>query len=190
MDAGVRFVGVLMDVTARKQLRDQLSHSQKMEPFGQLAGGVAHDFNNFLTESRYSDLPVGGKFLAATGAKYLSEIRSAAGRAAHWTRQLLTFSRRQPLEPRVLEVNTVIHNLDAQSRGCSRNIFRSLRADGGKKTHQRSIRINSPRLFINLAVNAAMPCRRRHTGIENRDDFRQVANRPGNCHWQNTSALA
>src|SRR6266480_6927555 len=109
----VRFVGVLMDVTARKQLRDQLSHSQKMEAFGQLAGGVAHDFNNFLTAILgYSDLLVAEIPGRGTGAKYLSEIRSAAGRAASLTRQLLTFSRRQPLEPRVLEVNTLIHNLE------------------------------------------------------------------------------
>src|SRR5438445_758324 len=108
-----QLVAVLMDVTARKQLRDQLSHSQKMEAFGQLAGGVAHDFNNFLTAILgYSDLLVAEIPGRGTGAKYLSEIRSAAGRAASLTRQLLTFSRRQPLEPRVLEVNTLIHNLE------------------------------------------------------------------------------
>ena len=94
----VRFVGTLMDVTARKQLPDQLSHSQKMEAFGQLAGGVAHDFNNFLTAILgYSDLLVGEIPGRGTGAKYLSEIRSAAGRAASLTKQLLTFSRREPL---------------------------------------------------------------------------------------------
>src|SRR5437660_5855017 len=108
-----RFVGTLMDVTARKQLRHQLSHSQKMEAFGQLAGGVAHDFNNFLTAILgYRDLLVAEIQGRSTSAKYLSEIRSAAGRAASLTRQLLTFSRRQLLEPRVLEVNTLIHNLE------------------------------------------------------------------------------
>src|SRR5207253_8868360 len=89
---GVRFVGVLMDVTARKQLGDQLSHSQKMEAFGQLAAGVAHDFNNFLTAILgYSDLLVAEIPGRGTGAKYLSEIRSADGRAASSTRQLRTF---------------------------------------------------------------------------------------------------
>ncbi|PYK79987.1 MAG: hypothetical protein DME38_04525 [Verrucomicrobia bacterium] len=109
----VRFIGVLMDVTAHKQLHDQLSHSQKMEAFGQLAGGVAHDFNNFLTAILgYSDLLVAEVEGRGTGAKYLSEIRSAAGRAASLTKQLLTFSRREPLEPRVLNVNKLIHDLE------------------------------------------------------------------------------
>src|SRR2546430_11217787 len=108
----VRFVAPLMDVTAGNQLRDQPSHSQKMEAFGQLAGGVAHDFNNFLTAILgYSDLLVAENPCRRTGAKYLSEIRISAWRATSMHRQLLTFGRRQPLEPRVLEVNTLIHNL-------------------------------------------------------------------------------
>src|SRR5256885_11788352 len=92
----VRFVGTLMDVTSRKQLRHQLSHSQKMEAFGQLAGGVAHDFNNFLTAILgYSDLLVAEVEGRGTGAKYLSEIRSAAGRAASLTKQLLRSEERR-----------------------------------------------------------------------------------------------
>src|SRR5437867_8311373 len=98
-----RLIGSLMDVTARKQLQDQLCRSQKMEAFGQLAGGVAHDFNNFLTTILgYSDL-----VLAETGkgaiASHVAEIRKAAGRASPLTGQLLAFSRRQALEPHVIE---------------------------------------------------------------------------------------
>jgi PAS domain S-box-containing protein len=156
----VRFVGTLMDVTGRKQLRDQLSHSQKMEAFGQLAGGVAHDFNNFLTAILgYSDLLVAEIPGRGTGAKYLSEIRSAAGRAASLTRQLLTFSRRQPLEPRVLEVNTLIHNLE---RSVLRLLGENISVLCELMTEKRHIKVDPDQftqIIINLAVNArdAMP---------------------------------
>ncbi len=142
----VRFVGVLMDVTARKQLRDQLSHSQKMEAFGQLAGGVAHDFNNFLTAILgYSDLLVAEIPGRGTGAKYLSEIRSAAGR--------------QPLEPRVLEVNTLIHNLE---RSILRLLGENISVLCELMPEKRHIKVDPDQftqIIINLAVNArdAMP---------------------------------
>ncbi len=156
----VRFVGVLMDVTARKQLHDQLSHSQKMEAFGQLAGGVAHDFNNFLTAILgYSDLLVAEVEGRGTGAKYLSEIRSAAGRAASLTKQLLTFSRREPLEPRVLEVNKLIHDLErSMLRLLGENISVLCELMPGKK-HIKVDPDQFTQIIINLAVNArdAMP---------------------------------
>src|SRR4026208_586126 len=156
----VRFVGVLMDVTTRKQLRDQLSHSQKMEAFGQLAGGVAHDFNNFLTAILgYSDLLVAEITGRGNGAKYLSEIRSGAGGAASLTRQLLTFSRRQPLEPRVLEVNTLIHNLE---RSILRLLGENISVLCELMPEKRHIKVDPDQftqIIINLAVNArdAMP---------------------------------
>jgi PAS domain S-box-containing protein len=108
-----RFVGSLMDITARKQLQDQLCRSQKMDAFGQLAGGVAHDFNNFLTTILgYSDLLLGETSTRGAIANHLREIRGAAGRASALTSQLLAFSRKQPLEARVLEVNSLITNLE------------------------------------------------------------------------------
>src|SRR2546423_3323384 len=156
----VRFIGALMDVTARKQLHDQLSHSQKMEAFGQLAGGIAHDFNNFLTAILgYSDLLVAEIEGRGTGAKYLSEIRSAAGRAASLTKQLLTFSRREPLEPCVLEVNTLIHNLErSMLRLLGENISVLCELMPGKK-HIKVDPDQFTQIIINLAVNArdAMP---------------------------------
>src|SRR5256714_12360292 len=156
----VRLVGVLMDVTARKQLRDQLSHSQKMEAFGQLAGGVAHDFNNFLTAILgYSDLLVAEIPGRGAGAKNFSEICSAAGRGASFTRQLLTFSRRQPLEPRVLEVNTLIHNLE---RSILRLLGENISVLCELMPEKKHIKVDPDQftqIIINLAVNArdAMP---------------------------------
>lgn len=109
----VRFVGSLMDITARKQLQDQLCRSQKMEAFGQLAGGVAHDFNNFLTTILgYSDLLLHDLHLKGVFANHVAEIRSAAGRASALTQHLLAFSRRQPLEAKTVEVNSIITNLE------------------------------------------------------------------------------
>src|ERR1043166_8580243 len=109
----VRFVGSLMDITARQQLRDQLCRSQRMEAFGQLAGGVAHDFSNVLTTILgYSDLILSEINRKTTVASHVAEIRNAAARASVITGHLLAFSRRQALEPRVIEVNSVISNLE------------------------------------------------------------------------------
>src|SRR5207302_6122277 len=111
--AAERVIGSLMDVTARKQLQDQLCRSQKMEAFGQLAGGVAHDFNNFLTTILgYSDLLLDELGIKGEIKKHISEIRNAAGRASVLTAQLLAFSRKHPLAPCVLEVNSLISNLE------------------------------------------------------------------------------
>ncbi len=157
-----RWVGSLMDVTARKQLQDQLCRSQKMEAFGQLAGGAAHDFNNFLTTILgYSDLVI-----AETGAKgmvanHVAEIRKAAGRASNLTAQLLAFSRKQALEPRVIEVNSLIHNMERSIlRLLGDNITVVCHLPHGKE--EAHIKVDPDQLaqiILNLAVNArdAMP---------------------------------
>ena len=109
----VRLVGSLMDVTARKQLHDQLTRSQKMEAFGQLAGGAAHDFNNFLTTILgYSDLVLTEIGAHGAVASHIAEIREAAGRASNLAGQLLAFSRKQALEPHVVEVNSLVANME------------------------------------------------------------------------------
>ena len=97
------------DVTARKLLEEQLRHSQKMEALGQLAGSVAHDFNNLLgviigySELLSADLGSRGQISAR-----LETIKKAGVRAASLTSQLLAFSRRQVLQPRVLNLNSVV----------------------------------------------------------------------------------
>jgi PAS domain S-box-containing protein len=160
--AAIRFVGSLMDVTARKQLQDQLCRSQKMEAFGQLACGVAHDFNNFLTTILgYSDLLLHELHVKGQIAGHISEIRSAAGRASALTQQLLAFSRKQPLEPKVVEVNSIISNLE-------RSLLPLLGENVEVVSHLHSekesahIKVDPDQLtqiILNLAVNArdAMP---------------------------------
>src|SRR5437660_10109727 len=84
-----------------------------MEACGQLARGVAHDFNKFLTASLgYSDLAIAEIDGRCTIGKYLSEIRTAASRASSLTQQLLAFSRSQPAHPRVVEVNALVSDLE------------------------------------------------------------------------------
>jgi PAS domain S-box-containing protein len=153
----VRFVGSLMDVTARKQLHDQLCHSQKMEAFGQLAGGVAHDFNNFLTTILgYCDLVLAETGRKSTVASHVAEIRGAAGRASVLTGQLLAFSRRQALEPRVVEVNSLIANLEGS---LLRLIGENIRVvcqlhDEKQSAHIKVDAGQLTQLILNLAVNA------------------------------------
>jgi len=101
--------GVLYDITEQKELENQFRQSQKMEAIGKLAGGVAHDFNNLLmiiqghNERVLQNLPENNP--AYDDA---TDIQDAVGRAAALTRQLLAFSRKQVLQPRVLDMNAVI----------------------------------------------------------------------------------
>jgi len=107
------FIAVNAEVTERKHLEQQLRQAQKMEAVGRLAGGVAHDFNNMLTIiSGYSGLLLEHPAMAEPLRAYVNEIRSASGRAASLTRQLLAFSRQQVLAPRVLDLNAVVANIE------------------------------------------------------------------------------
>ncbi len=156
----IRIAGVAEDITERRQLETQFHHTQKMESIGLLAGGVAHDFNNWLTviagctELLQEDLSEN-----EDASDLLNEVRHASERAAGLTRQLLAFSRREVVEPRVQDLNGIIRDTEkmlhrllgedvlletALSPGLS-----PVRIDAGQWTQ----------VLMNLAVNArdAMP---------------------------------
>jgi len=107
---GSRIVhGFITDVTEQKRLESQLLQSQKMEAIGQLAGGVAHDFNNLLSVIiAYSDMLLGEVGAQDPRSRRVVQIRKAADRAAALTRQLLAFSRKQVLQPRILDLNAIL----------------------------------------------------------------------------------
>ena len=150
----------LIDITEQKNLELRFSHSQKMQAVGQLAGGVAHDFNNLLTAMiGFCDLllmrhPAGDQSFAD-----IMQIKQNANRAANLVRQLLAFSRRQTLQPKVLDLTDVLAELS--------NLVRRLIGENIelKMIHNRDlghIRADQGQLeqvIINLAVNArdAMP---------------------------------
>jgi two-component system cell cycle sensor histidine kinase/response regulator CckA len=107
-----RLAGIAEDVTARKQLEDQLRQSQKMEAVGRLAGGVAHDFNNLLTGIiGYSGIVLNELAPADPARELVEEIQKASERAALLTNQLLAFSRKQVLAPQVLNLGSVIADM-------------------------------------------------------------------------------
>ena len=110
-------LGFFVDINERVMLEGQLLQSQKLESVGRLAGGVAHDFNNMLTAIMgYSELVMMSSRENDSTSLHLEGIRKSAERAAALTRQLLAFSRKQMLQPRVTDLNTVITNLEAMLR--------------------------------------------------------------------------
>jgi PAS domain S-box-containing protein len=107
-------VGVLIDIEERHQLEQQLRQSQKMEAVGQLTGGIAHDFNNLLTVIiGHIELLGTAPDLDGTRRHQIETIDRAATRASELTRRLLAFGRRQPLEPRKVEMNRLVSNVEA-----------------------------------------------------------------------------
>jgi nitrogen-specific signal transduction histidine kinase len=112
-DAGnvARLVGTVEDVTDRRQLEDQVRQSQKLEAIGQLAGGVAHDFNNILTVIQgYGSLLL-AEDISDEAANAVEQVLLATNRAANLTRQLLTFGRRQVMQPGSVDLNDIVGGL-------------------------------------------------------------------------------
>ena len=145
----------------RKQLEQQLHASQKMESIGQLTGGIAHDFNNLLVAILgYTDLAVGLSKENTPLYNHLSEVRQAGERAADMTQKLLAFSRRQIIEPALIDVNDLIDGIDLM---INRLLPKNINIDiGQSRITQLPIMADSGQLeqvLINLAVNArdAMP---------------------------------
>ena len=148
------------DVTARRQLEDQLRQAQKMEAVGQLAGGIAHDFNNLLTAILgCTQLLLHATPLDDARREDVEEIKNAGLRAAELTRQLLAFSRRQVLAPKLLDMNAVVANMDKMLRrliGEDVALATELAAELGPVSADPG---QLEQVLLNLAVNArdAMP---------------------------------
>ena len=156
----VAIEGIARDITERKHLEEQLRQSQKMEAVGRLAGGVAHDFNNLLTAILgYSDLLLRQLSPIDSLRMDVEEIKKAGERATSLTKQLLAFSRKQVLQPRVLELNTAVAEMDNMLQrliGEDIELITSLDpALGRVKADPGQIE----QILLNLAVNArdAMP---------------------------------
>jgi PAS domain S-box-containing protein len=148
------------DVTDRVALEEQLRQAQKMEAIGQLAAGVAHDFNNLLTVIDYcaQSIREGLDPASELGADAV-ELEKAAARAATLTKQLLTFSRRQHLEPRDFDVDVVLGGLEAMLRRLIGESVRCELSTGQGPLHVRADPGQFEQAIMNLAVNArdAMP---------------------------------
>jgi two-component system, cell cycle sensor histidine kinase and response regulator CckA len=148
------------DITDRRQLEEQLRQAQKMDAVGRLAGGVAHDFNNLLmvingyTEVLLEQLPQG----TAMHQKVQS-IQQAADRAATLTRQLLAFSRKQLLELKVIDVNTVIGDMERLLRPLIGENIELVTRLSTQTGHTRADAGQLEQVIMNLVVNAkdAMP---------------------------------
>ncbi len=154
------FVGILRDITEELLKEERLMQAQKMEAVGRLAGGVAHDFNNILTTiTGYADLlsarlPSGGPEQAD-----LDFIEGAAQRAAALTKQLLAFSRKQVLQPQVLNVNAILDEVKVMLKPLIRDDVELCIVPDPRLGNVRADPVQLVQVIMNLAVNArdAMP---------------------------------
>lgn len=153
----LHFTSQIQDVTQRKKLEDQFRQSQKMEAVGQLAGGVAHDFNNILTVIQgYASMIEHGGIARESAVR---EITEAVDRAASLTRQLLTFSRKQVMQPRDLDLNRVVDSMTSMLvRTLGEHVTLAVER-GADLPVVHADQSMMEQILLNLAVNArdAMP---------------------------------
>ena len=156
----VLFTAAVRDITESKNAEEQLSHAQKMETVGRLAGGVAYDFNNLLTAIMgYSEMSLQEAPQDSPIIYHLHEVKKASERAANLTNQLLAFSRRQVIEPQVIDLNDLAINLDKMLR---RLIGEDVELVTMPATDLEPVKADPGQIeqvLMNLAVNArdAMP---------------------------------
>jgi two-component system, cell cycle sensor histidine kinase and response regulator CckA len=165
------FIGIKQDVTENKRMEAQLRQAQKMDAVGRLAGGLAHDFNNLLSVIiGFSEISQSKLEPTHPVAQNLKQILTAADRAASLTRQLVAFSRQQVANPRIIDLNTVIQNLNVMLRPTLEDdislVLKLATPLGSVKADVRHME----QVLVNLVVNArdAMPSGGRIT-IETRN---------------------
>jgi two-component system NtrC family sensor kinase len=154
------YLGIKEDVTTQKHLQNQLRHAQKLEAVGQLAGGVAHDFNNILQViNGYGTLMQMAMPEQDANRNALGEILKAAERAAHLTHSLLAFSRKQVMDTKTVDLNAVVTNVDKFLR---RVIGEDIQLRTLRSPEPLTVRVDIGQIeqvLMNLATNArdAMP---------------------------------
>ncbi|MGB7468592.1 MAG: PAS domain S-box protein [Candidatus Acidiferrum sp.] len=152
--------GIIIDITERKLLENQLQQSRRMEAVGRLAGGIAHDFNNLLTIIKgYAELALQRTGIQPEMRADVMQIESASERASMLIRQLLAFSRRQVLQPKIIDLNSIVLGLDkllARLMGEHIEMVTRCRAQAG---NVKADPAQVEQVIMNLVVNArdAMP---------------------------------
>jgi two-component system, cell cycle sensor histidine kinase and response regulator CckA len=155
-----QIIGYVFDVTEHRRTEDQLRHAQKLEAIGQLAGGVAHDFNNVLMAIiGFASLLESSVEPGSAAAGYASDVQESALRAADLTHQLLAFSRRQVLQPQLLDPDQAVRTARQM---LSRLLPENISIDARLETGDCAVKVDPTQfqqVLLNLAVNArdAMP---------------------------------
>jgi PAS domain S-box-containing protein len=152
--------GIIVDITERKQLETQLQQARRMEAIGRLAGGIAHDFNNLLTIIKgYTELALNRPKISPELQADVERIEDASERASTLVRQLLAFSRRQVLQPKLLDLNSIVLGLDKLLRRLMDEAIQMSTIPGKDIGTIKADPGQMEQVIMNLVVNArdAMP---------------------------------
>ena len=151
-----RFVGTAREITERLRLEEHLRQSQRLESVGRLAGGIAHDFNNLLTAViGYADLILTSDEATTEVRESAGEIRKSAERAASLTRQLLAFSRRQVMQPRIVDLNQLVTEMVRMLDRIIGEHVRLLIRKGPRLAQINADPSQIEQVIVNLTINAA-----------------------------------